>query len=107
MIISELCTLLETTGLPVVYHSFKASKMEVQIPPYIVYFATKSNNSAADNKVYYKRNAYTAELYTDTKNTTIEQKLEDAFDRASIFYEKTETYLDTEEMYQISYEIEI
>lgn len=107
MTITDLYTVLEATGLPVVYHSFQASEMEVQSPPYIVYFATTSNNTGADNKVYFKRNNYTVELYTNKKNNALEKKLEDAFDGASIFYEKTETYLDTETMYQISYQIEI
>jgi hypothetical protein len=107
MSIQELYTLLKSIKLPVVYHSFKASGEKVKQPPYIIYFATKSNNTGADNKVYFKRNNFTIELYTEKKDNKLEQKLEGALDSASIFYDKIENYLDTESMYQISYQIEI
>ena len=107
MKMQDLYSLLKTINIPVAYHSFKASNMEVKQPPYIIYFATSSNNFGADNRVYLKQNNYTVELYTNKKDFSLENKLEDALDSASIFYDKTETYIDTEAMYQISYQIQI
>lgn len=107
MTTQDLYNLLKTINIPVAYHSFKASKMEVKKPPYIIYFVTSSNNFGADNRVYLKQNNYTVELYTDKKDFSLENKLEDALDSASVFYDKTETYIDTEAMYQISYQIVI
>jgi hypothetical protein len=107
MDIKGLRTVLNSTGLPVVYHSFQSSGLKVKQPPYIMYYLKNSDNTGADNKVYYKRNHYNIELYTNKKDIAAEQKLEDAFDSASIFYEKTESYIDEEKMFDILYEIEI
>ena len=107
MDIKGLQNVLNSTGLPVVYHSFQSSGLKVKQPPYIIYYLKNSDNTGADNKVYYKQNYYNIELYTNKKDIAAEQKLEDAFDSASIFYEKTESYIDEEKMFDILYEIEI
>ena len=64
----DLYTLLKSTGLPVCYHSWKASG-ETDIPdlPWICYLLINSENEAADNQVYKKRNNYHIELYTNKK----------------------------------------
>ena len=105
MNIKGLKTVLDSTGLPVVYHSFKSAGLEVKPPPYIIFILKNSDNTGADNKVYYKQNYYNVELYTNKKDINTEQKLEDAFDKASIFYDKTESYIDEEKMFDILYEI--
>jgi hypothetical protein len=107
MDIKGLKAVLDSIGLPVVYHSFKSAGLQVKQPPYILYYLKNSDNTGADNKVYYKQNHYNIELYTNKKDIATEQKLEDAFDSASIFYEKTESYIDEEKMFDILYEIEI
>lgn len=107
MNIKALKTVLDSTGLPVAYHSFKSEGLEVKQPPYIIYYLKNSDNIGADNKVYHKQNHYNVELYTNKKDINTEQKLEDAFDKASIFYDKTESYIEEEKMFEILYEIEI
>lgn len=109
MNIKGLKAVLDSTGLPVAYHSFKSSDPNKPVPPlpYIIYYLKNSDNTGADNKVYYKQNYYNVELYTNKKDIAVEQKLEDAFDSASIFYDKTESYIDEEKMFDILYEIEI
>lgn len=103
----ELYNLLLMSSYPVVYHSFKASNEEPVDPPYIVYSFVDSDNISADNKVSYKRNSYRVELYTNQKNLEAEESLEKVFDNASIFYDKSEVYIESETMFQISYNIEI
>ena len=107
MDIKGLKSVLDSTGLPVVYHSFESSGLKVQSPPYIIFMLKNSDNTGADNRVYYKQNNYNIELYTNKKDIATEQKLEDAFDSASIFYDKTESYIESEHMFEILYEIEI
>jgi hypothetical protein len=98
---------LESTGLPVVYHSFLASGMEVKQPPYICWYVKESDNVPGDDKVVSKFNRVNIELYTDYKSPESEEKLEDALDGASIFYEKTELYIKEEKLFEVLYEIEI
>ena len=52
-------------------------------------------------------NRVNVELYTDRKSPELEQKLEDALDGASIFYDKTELYIKEEKLFEVLYEIEI
>jgi hypothetical protein len=105
---ASLKVLLKTTGLPVAYHHFTATdKTPIPAPPYIVYLFSNSNNFGADNKVYSKANNYQVELYTTKKDTASELLIEDLFDANDIYYEKTETWIESENLYQVLYEIEI
>lgn len=100
---ASLLSVLKTTGLPVAYHHF----VSPPTPPYVVYLFTFSKNIGADNKVYSKVNAYQVELYAIKKDLASEKLIEDALDLAESFYEKSETFIDSENLYQVIYEIEI
>lgn len=100
---AELYNLLKSTGLPVDYNHFKTPPSL----PYIVYLFTYSDNFGADNKVYQKIDNYRVELYSDKKDLVSEKLIEDLLDENEIFYDKTETYIESEELYQVIYEIQI
>ena len=101
----EIKQMINSMGLPTAYHHFA----EGQSPstPFIVYLYPGSHNFSADGKVYKKANKLDIELYTDLKNPEIEKRLEAVLDEHGLFYEKTETYLDTENMYEVLYETEV
>lgn len=99
----ELKALLETSGLPVVYHAWPVG--EAPPLPYLCYLTAYSNNFAADGVVYCPIDHIQVELYTKQKEPQTEDKVEKAL--SSFFWEKSETYLDTERCYQILYEIEV
>jgi hypothetical protein len=98
---AALFTLLKSTGLPVAYHHFTSPPT----PPYIVYLFSYSSNFGADNKVHGKVNNYQVELYTKTKDPAAEALIEGLFDANEIYWEKTETYIESEGLYQVLYEI--
>lgn len=98
---TALYGLLDTLNLPLAYHHF----VEPPVPPYIVYLFSYSNNFGADNKVYQKIPNYQVELYTTKKDPDSEKLIEDLFDSNDIFYEKTEAFIDSENLYQVLYEI--
>lgn len=99
----NLLNILKSTGLKVAYNNFKTPPSL----PYLVYLFTDSDNVGADNKVYKKRNNYQVELYSKLKDMALEKLVEDALDENDIFYDKTETYIDSEGLYQILYEIQV
>ena len=103
MELNQLKDVLDTVGIPVVYHSFQSSGQKVQQPPYIVYLYVNSDNFGADDKVYCKQNIVHVELYTKYKDMQLENKLEEAFDNSFIYYEKTELYIKEELMFEILY----
>ena len=96
-----LFALLKTTGLPVAYHHFTSPPS----PPYVVYLFSYSSNFGADNKVYNAAKNYQVELYTKVKETASEKLIEDLFNANDIFWEKTETYIDSEGLFRVLYEI--
>lgn len=96
-----LNALLKTIGLPVAYHHFTSPPT----PPYIVYLFSYSSNFGADNKVHSQADNYQVELYTTIKDPASEKLIEDLFDENDIYWEKTETYIESEGLYQVLYEI--
>lgn len=98
---ATLFALLKTTGLPVAYHHFNSPPS----PPYIVYLFSYSSNFGADNRVHSQADNYQVELYTTKKDPASEKLVEDLFDTNDIYWDKTETYIDSEGLYQVLYEI--
>lgn len=96
-----LFTLLKTAKLPVAYHHFTSPPS----PPYVVYLFSYSSNFGADNKVYDAEKNYQVELYTTKKDLASEALIEDLFNANDIYWEKTETYIESEGLYQVLYEI--
>ena len=101
----ELLSILGETQIPFAYDHF--AEGESPDPPFICYLLPGSNNFAADGKVYYKISQVNIELYTDRKDPAVEQKLEDALDAASIFYNKTEVWIDSEKLYEVLYQFDM
>lgn len=100
----DLKELLETLKLPVAYSHFN----EATMPPCIVYRRSSTENFSADDKVYKKINQFYVELYTQYKDVTLEESLENLFDESDIFWNvESEDYIDTEKMYQVIYLINI
>ena len=101
----KILEVLKASGIPFAYDHF--AEGESPEPPFICYLCPVSNNFSADGKVYYKINQVNIELYTDRKDPAVEQKLEDALDAASIFYNKTEVWIDSEKLYEVLYQFEM
>lgn len=97
----ELLQILNETQIPFAYHHF--AEGESPEPPFICYLLPGSNNFSADGKVYYKINEVHIELYTDLKDLAVEQQLEDVLDERGIFYNKSETWIESEKLYEVLY----
>ena len=101
----ELLQILNETQIPFAYHHF--AEGESPEPPFICYLLPGSNNFPADGKVYYKINEVHIELYTDLKDLVVEQQLEDVLDEHGIFYNKSETWIESEKLYEVLYIFEM
>lgn len=75
--------------------------------PFICYYENESDNFAADGVVYCKRLRVIIELYSRHKDIASEELIETALTEAGIFWEKEETYIDTEKVFLETYEIEV
>lgn len=109
MTLAELYTLLKQTGYPVAYHHFVADPNNPPpSPPFIVYWVPNSSSYGADvGKALVRNSTAHVELYTAKKDLVAEGKLEAVLDGAGIQYDKTETYIDAEQLYQVVYTFEV
>ena len=101
----DLVRLLEETGIPFAYDHF--AEGESPDPPFICYLLPQSDNFSADGRVYLKVSSVNIELYTDSKDLSVEQKLEAVMDAYSIFYDKTEVWIESEKLYEVLYSLEM
>ena len=100
MTLAELKNILDATGYPVAYSHFK----ETPSVPFIAYIVAYSSNHFADNKVDKKVQIVQVELYTDFKDLGAEETLENLLDENEIPYETTETFIESEQLFQKIYE---
>ena len=100
----ELMELMKEMGIPYAYDHF--AEGESPDPPFLCFLLPVSDNFAADGRVYYKISEVRVELYTDIKDVSAEQAVEAVLDRHGIFYEKSETWIDSEKLYEVLYRFE-
>lgn len=100
MTLAELKTLLSTNTaqIPVAFDHFATA----QSLPYMIYIVTANDNFAADDSVYYTHPHIQLELYTESKNQTLETVVEATI--SDFFYQKDEGYLTDEKMYMVTYQ---
>ena len=101
----DLVKLLEETGIPFAYDHF--AEGESPEPPFLCYLLPGSSNFSADGKVYHRISEMRLEMYTDFKDLASERKVEDALDAAGIFYNKTETWINSEKLYEVLYSFDM
>ena len=101
----RIAELIKSMGLPFAYDHF--AEGESPAPPFICYLTPGSDNFAADGRAYYKINIVNIELYTDTKDPSVEQKVESVLDANGIFYDKTEVWIESEKLYEVLFSFEI
>lgn len=103
MTLAELFNELKSLGYPVAYGSFA----EPTPAPYLIYQFAYSNDLMADSHNYLEIGNYQIELYTDHKDLAAEKLVQDKLKELKLPYMKVETYLESEKLYQIIYEIQL
>ena len=105
MLITDIKTMLAQTTLPATYYSWP----EKQAPqlPYLVWYLPSSDNFAADDKVYKHIETLHVELYTEAKDFATEQAVEAVLDAHGMVWERQESYIDEEHMYEVLYIMEV
>ena len=101
----KIINMLEEIGIPFAYSHF--AEGESPEPPFVCYLLPRSNNFSADGCVYHKLNVVYFEVYTDKKDRTLENRVEDVFDKNNIFYNKSEVWINSEKLYEVIYSFEM
>lgn len=105
MKLSEFKQLLEVLDLPITYHHWK--KGQVPRLPYLVYYKTQSGGLKADDRNYFKQDVVVLELYSNEKDVKTEEEIESILDGNNIPYDAFESWIESEKMYEVLYEITI
>ncbi len=102
---ADVMEMMKELKLPFAYDHFVEG--ESPDPPFVVFLYPGSDNFAADGKVYYKVNRLNIELYTDLKDVELEEQVEAVLDGHGIFYEKSEVWIESENLYEVLYQMEV
>lgn len=73
--------------------------------PYLIYLIENKSGRGADSKNLLKQKRVTAEVYTNTKNTTLEATVQTVLKQDE--HEKHEEYIAEEKMYCVSWKFDI
>lgn len=103
MTYQEINTMLQAIGLPVTYYQWPEG--HAPEPPYLVFYYPGDNDFKADDRNFVKIRELVVELYTDEKDVELEETVEEAL--SGMVYERDETYIDSERMFEVAYTMEV
>lgn len=101
----QVVAMVEEMGLPSAYDHF--AEGQSPDPPFLVFLYPESRNFAADGVAYFKKNRLHLELYTEYKSAELEERVEAVLERHSIFYGKSEVWVESERLYEVLYGMEV
>ena len=104
MMFDELVEALQSIGLPLAYDHF--AEGDSPAPPFLIFLFPRTDHFIADDSVYQKITEVDIELYSDYKDPELERRVEAALDSRGIVYERSETWIPEEKLYEILYECE-
>lgn len=101
----QVAEMVSSIGVPYAYYQFPNNTGIA--PPFVCFYFNGSNDFAADNTNYQRIRQLSLELYTDNKDFTLEQTVENILNQNGLVYSREETYLDSEKMYMVTFMTEI
>lgn len=105
MNLMEFKSELEQLEIPIQYRAFQVGHAPEL--PYILFYEDDSDNIFADNSNWFDVLNVSCELYTDEKDIELEIKLQKLLYDLEIEYNSTETFIDSENMYLKTYDVQI
>lgn len=105
MTITEIATMVASMGDDYTYLSFPIG--EAPSLPYNIFYYPNRDDFRADGETYQKITNLVIEHYSDEKDFSGESTIESVLDDNGLVYSKAETYIDSEKMFMITYEMEV
>lgn len=102
---AEVFTMIQSMGFPAAYNHFTDDTAKPA--PFICFYFPSSDDMMADDINYRKIEQLYIELYTDNKDFAAEISVETVLRSKCLPYQRSETYLDTEQMYLNLYTTEV
>lgn len=105
MTYKQIASMVSSIGLPYAYYQFPEGT--AQAPPFVVFFYADTDDVFADDTNYQRIATLNIELYTNEKDFVTESTVEQILTNNNLTYYKEENYIDSEQMWQIAYEMEV
>lgn len=105
MTYKQIASMVSSIGLPYAYYQFPEGT--AQAPPFVVFFYGDTDDVFADDTNYQRIATLNIELYTSEKDFSTESTVEQILTNNNLTYYKEENYIDSEQMWQIAYEMEV
>ena len=105
MTYQEIAAMVASINLPYAYYQFHEGIG--QAPPFVVFFYADTDDVFADDTNYQRIATLNIELYTSEKDFSTESTVEQILTNNNLTYYKEENYIDSEQMWQIAYEMEV
>lgn len=105
MTYKEIADMVKDMDLPYAYYQFP--KDTGQAPPFILFFYSSTDDIHADDINYVPVVTLNIELYTSEKDFAQESAVESVLTSHGFSYYKEENFIDSEQMFQIAYEMEV
>lgn len=101
----EIETMMESMDLPLAYYQFDEGT--AQAPPYVVFFYSTDSDVFADDSNYVDKEQLNVELYTRYRDFDLEKQVEAILESNGFTYGKEASFIESERLYQIAYEMEV
>ena len=105
MTYKQVAEMVSSIGVPYAYYQFPNNTGIA--PPFVCFYFNSSNDFAADNTNYQRIRQLSLELYTDNKDFTLEQTVENILNQNGLVYARDEAFIDSEKMNMVTYTTEI
>ena len=101
----EIASMIGSLEIPFAYYQFPEGTQLV--PPFICFYYPYDDDVKADNINYARVNAVIIELYTNEKDFDSEAAVENVLIQNELAFSKSEAYVESESMFQITYTTEV
>lgn len=105
MTYKQIATMVSSIGVPYAYYQF--TEETATPPPFVCFYFPGDDDLKADNSNYAQIRPLTIELYTDNKDFDLEATVESVLAAHELPFSRSETYIDTEKLYLVTYQTEV
>lgn len=101
MTYADVNTMLASLGVPYAYYQFREGTAVP--PPFICFYYPADDDMLADNCNYQKIRQLVVELYTNEKDFSLEDTIENTLTENGLVYSKLEAFIDTEKLMMVTW----
>lgn len=103
MTYEDIFTMTASLGIPSAYYEFPENPDEPVSPPFSVFYFPQTSDFMADSTNYAKIERMIWEIYTDTKDFSLEARAERILKEHGLTYSRSESFDNDQKLHQTTY----